>query len=487
MKTFILFWNPSISSDKGNGRAKFITALQDGCYYSADWAVWDWKEAHKGDRFYKVKVGDPDPAKNGIVESGFFKSDPYQGEDWSGRGREVYYCDLTFDAMIDYDFVSPLTIEKLTKEISNFDWTGGHSGRLLDAESANELDTIWCEHLIDIQEDDTIEDVEQHIYLCNRLDNRLITWYDTLDYDEEEEEYGPEEETDYTNYGETFRIKGIKGIDYDAVLGDAAKAISPDGEDYAIIGLVYDCDDKKILEKSRLYIKGLSSQGVTLIKYKNGTAQLELDWMTSAGDNNLAVQILYAMKKQAPKCKLMLMLDDEQEWEIPIDDDMLLELNTVRLRIMMDMLSSHANQIFGIEGIRHMFYISPAELRETFADKNMAERAKLMIDEFCTVQWAYEDYDAIGPCEVKDPAGEEYTARIITNSSNVFVGNAERICLMNGMKQVKIVLTFDFIDAASKTEYFHKVDPIQFTLEKMPENEWEKLFNQLDGELMNGE
>jgi ribA/ribD-fused uncharacterized protein len=63
--------------------------------------------------------------------SGHFISDPYLGEDWSGKGREVYYMDMKIDVAINPKYFPVLTSEELQKVFPEFDWTGGHSGRIL--------------------------------------------------------------------------------------------------------------------------------------------------------------------------------------------------------------------------------------------------------------------------------------------------------------------------------------------------------------------
>lgn len=87
-----------------------------------------------------VKVG---PGTNGIVMSGEFTSDPYQGEDWSGKERQVFYMDMELKEMIHPGICPLLTSEELAREIPDFVWTGGHSGQLLTEEQAVKLQELW--------------------------------------------------------------------------------------------------------------------------------------------------------------------------------------------------------------------------------------------------------------------------------------------------------------------------------------------------------
>lgn len=140
MNTIILFWNPDISSYT-------IERLREDLSNYAhvgNWSVWEHDKAHKGDRFFMVRCGE---GKTGICMSGRFRSEPYRDEDWSGKGREVYYMDLMADTVIDPDILPILSTEVLSESIPSFDWSGGHSGRLLSAKEAERLEQLWAEFL----------------------------------------------------------------------------------------------------------------------------------------------------------------------------------------------------------------------------------------------------------------------------------------------------------------------------------------------------
>ncbi len=141
MKTFILFWNPAISNVK---LENWQMIIDNEAIYDLSWSVWEHDQAHEGDRFFMVRCGD---GNTGICASGRFGSDPYKGEDWSGKGREVYYADLDVDVIIDPVHCPVLSTETLLKEIPDFDWTGGHSGRVLPHELYVILESLWCDFL----------------------------------------------------------------------------------------------------------------------------------------------------------------------------------------------------------------------------------------------------------------------------------------------------------------------------------------------------
>lgn len=140
MNTIILFWNPGISSYT-------IKRLREDLTHHAhvgNWSVWEHEKAHKGDRFFMVRCGE---GKTGICMSGRFRSEPYKGEDWTGKGREVYYMDLRADIVIDPDLLPILSTEILSQEIPSFDWSDGHSGRVLPIADAEKLEKLWVDFL----------------------------------------------------------------------------------------------------------------------------------------------------------------------------------------------------------------------------------------------------------------------------------------------------------------------------------------------------
>lgn len=141
MNTIILFWNPAISSYKLTDFQRELIGGEDAWM---NWSVWEHEKAHEGDRLFMVRCGE---GNTGICMSGYFTSDPYQDEDWSGRGRVTFYMDLEPDVMIDSESLPILTTAALDKAIPEFDWFGGHSGRLLDPKLAEKLERLWSDFL----------------------------------------------------------------------------------------------------------------------------------------------------------------------------------------------------------------------------------------------------------------------------------------------------------------------------------------------------
>ena len=140
-KTFILEWRPAISSYKMEDFEEEFKHFDEAWF---NWSVWDWKDLQEDDEFYMIKCGE---GVTGIVMHGIFTSEAYVDEDWSGKGRVVHYADMEPDTMIHPDKCRLLTTEALEAAMPDFQWNGGHSGRVLPDAYAAKLKEMWNEYL----------------------------------------------------------------------------------------------------------------------------------------------------------------------------------------------------------------------------------------------------------------------------------------------------------------------------------------------------
>lgn len=137
-KTFILEWNPAISSYTWE---RFEADLaEEELPWEFNWSIWDHEQVRYGDRFYLIKCGE---GKTGIVMSGTFCGEAYEAEDWSGHGRQTFYANMNLDTMINSEKCPILTTEELEAAVPDFQWKGGHSGRVLPENYAKTLDEMW--------------------------------------------------------------------------------------------------------------------------------------------------------------------------------------------------------------------------------------------------------------------------------------------------------------------------------------------------------
>jgi len=137
--TVILKWNPAISS------YRMIDFLDDIVQNNtkSDWSIREYEKVRKGDRFYMLKVGQ---GATGIVMRGEITSDP-DGDDWSQQGCKRYYSNYKAEIMINPDTFALLTGEMLQDNIPGFDWSGGHSGMVLDEKQSAVLEQMWKAYL----------------------------------------------------------------------------------------------------------------------------------------------------------------------------------------------------------------------------------------------------------------------------------------------------------------------------------------------------
>lgn len=139
--TFLLKWNPAISSYTMEHLDNDMAEWADGWWNNDfDWSVHEWQKAHEGDRFFMVRVGE---GNTGVFAAGRFTSDPYKGEDWSGKGREVYYMQMEFEAVFHPERTAIISTEELERELPHLDWQKGHSGQMLNMEDGVRLELMW--------------------------------------------------------------------------------------------------------------------------------------------------------------------------------------------------------------------------------------------------------------------------------------------------------------------------------------------------------
>ena len=156
MNTIILMWNTNISSFK---MSDYEEGLRCFWNFQLNWSIWDYKHIHKGDRFFMIRVGNNNA---GVIMSGYLNSDPYIGKDWSGKERVVYYADLKIEAMIHPEKMKILSYKELSDIDHNFNWTVGHSGRILCTGLSNKLEKKWKEILA--ENHTLIEDMESRLF-----------------------------------------------------------------------------------------------------------------------------------------------------------------------------------------------------------------------------------------------------------------------------------------------------------------------------------
>ena len=137
-KTYLMRWNPSVSSFTEKDFEECVTNMVHGMF-RINWSIYEWEEARRGDMFYMMRVGDD---KAGIVFLGQFVSDPYPGEDWAGSTKRRMYVDIVCMNPVELGTKPRISLEKLQNAIPEFDWSKGHSGVLLSDEVYTKLEKL---------------------------------------------------------------------------------------------------------------------------------------------------------------------------------------------------------------------------------------------------------------------------------------------------------------------------------------------------------
>lgn len=137
-KTYLMRWNPSISSFKEKDFEECVENMVHGMF-RMNWSIYEWEEARRGDMFLMMRVGDD---KAGIVFSGQFVSDPYPSDDWAGSTRRRMYVDMICMNLVEPGDEPRFSVEKLQKAIPEVDWSKGHSGALLSEEVVTKLEEL---------------------------------------------------------------------------------------------------------------------------------------------------------------------------------------------------------------------------------------------------------------------------------------------------------------------------------------------------------
>lgn len=131
-KTFILKWNPGISSVDLNDWDFWVKKQR---FLDCNWSIHDYEHVSPGDGWYMLRVGE---GTTGIVGHGTFIGRPYPGDDWAGSGRTKFYCDLHLSHLVSHS-APMIPTEVLEQEIPGFDWRGGHSGVMIEGDGESRL------------------------------------------------------------------------------------------------------------------------------------------------------------------------------------------------------------------------------------------------------------------------------------------------------------------------------------------------------------
>ncbi len=135
MNTFILRWNPAISSYKMEEHKKICERLKNEVVFY-NWSVREWENLHAGDAFVLLQVG---TENDGIAMIGKFISEPYESDSWRKDGTKIHYADMQIFYACDLDKKRSFRALYFEKKFSDIKWHGGHSGEKLSEQVSEEL------------------------------------------------------------------------------------------------------------------------------------------------------------------------------------------------------------------------------------------------------------------------------------------------------------------------------------------------------------
>ena len=278
----------------------------------------------------------------------------------------------------------------------------------------------------------------------------------------------------------TFHVFGIDGLVMNDLWDEAVHFCGDDGFSGEI--KVFEEDTKEEgLEVFNTVLCGASTQGVrvTYMHIEDTHLHIEIPWLGSIGDVKLAFAYMKALQKMYPDCGIFM--DDNSDGQFAVIDDNYDAMVVRRLINLRSMVETPVpGQHLGATGFYHDFIVPS---KNDYPDMDIEDVVFKAADMFVELQWAYSEYYSASKADITTPAGESYIARFLTNAEDTFVGMCQHVCLMCD-KEVKDVPIQDFFKAVEGNPYFKKVDAGQFTMQKMPDDEWQTLYDAIDVEPM---
>ena len=278
----------------------------------------------------------------------------------------------------------------------------------------------------------------------------------------------------------TFHVFGVDGLVMNDLWDEAVHFCGDDGFSGEI--KVFEEDTKEEgLEVFNTVLCGASTQGVrvTYMHIEDTHLHIEIPWLGSIGDVKLAFAYMKALQKMYPDCGIFM--DDNSDGQFAVIDDNYDAMVVRRLINLRSMVETPVpSQHLGATGFYHDFIVPS---KNDYPDMDIEDVVFKAADMFVELQWAYSDYFSANKADITTPAGEKYVARFLTNAEDTFVGMCQHVCLMYD-KEVKDVPIQDFFKAVEGNPYFKKVDAGQFTMQKMPDDEWQKIYDAIDVEPM---
>lgn len=273
-----------------------------------------------------------------------------------------------------------------------------------------------------------------------------------------------------TMYANVYCFDASDSFDINKMIENAAKVL-----DAAIMCAEIDPDDEEI-QRTTMYIKGGSTQGIETILLKTGLFTINLPYLASRTDVALAFTLMREARKLRPE---LVIYDGDDKTFADLSEENELDTYYYRLDNMANIIEKQDAHI-GVNGLVHEFHIFPEYIKAQMPDASPQEWTYKAFEDFIDIQWNYGDYENFSRATVGSPDGEEFVARILGDNKG-FACVCQKVILYNE-KETKIVPIDDFFAATKNNKFIKRLDYAQFVIDKMPDKVWQDFYDSFDVE-----
>ena len=273
---------------------------------------------------------------------------------------------------------------------------------------------------------------------------------------------------------DVFHIFGAKKFDTNAFWGRVSKRLEETGYAPNLLISTFDPSDG-FLAHYDILLKGESSQGIQLHQMDDYSLHLELPWLASWGDADLAFAIMQALDEKYTH--LEVFLNNNTDEPIALVDENLETLMSKRAENMAALLEFNFENdtALGVPGARREYILDSLDPKAS--DEEWEEAVSNAFQNFIAVQWLFENCITAEPANVNSPDDEILA---LTNEFDTFVPCCQKLSLTTSDgKYTKLVDIADFCKAMETSKYFVPIDRMQFMLKQMPMREWDRMIKEM--------
>lgn len=273
---------------------------------------------------------------------------------------------------------------------------------------------------------------------------------------------------------DVFHIFGAKKFDTNAFWGRVSKRLEETGYAPNLLISTFDPSDG-FLAHYDILLKGESSQGVQLHQMDDYSLHLELPWLASWGDADLAFAIMQALDEKYTH--LEVFLNNNTDEPIALVDENLETLMSKRAENMAALLEFNFENdtALGVPGARREYILDSLDPKAS--DEEWEEAVSNAFQNFIAVQWLFENCITAEPANADTPDDEILA---LTNEFDTFVPCCQKLSLTTSDgKCTKLVEIADFCKAMETSKYFVPIDRMQFMLKQMPMREWDRMIKEM--------